>query len=429
MELGKWWKKSFSRNQFCQKDLLDTYKVVLMNRPFFFAGSLKISSSKSENEGKLIFLRNAFLPSKFSFGPVVGSFGKPAEKSSPNIQNVFAESPKRKKLINTSKNIVLQWDLLETRDLVLTTLPKGLHNIFFAWSPWIWRPNSKQKLLPKHTFEHVKRFPDFSNKILFAKSPKRLALSPEKPRKYTTFQEKNFLELIDCWGLCWKLSRKKLKPSHLNSRKIMSIFLLKFLFPAIFLLLDTWKEVLTSMTEYPTGSPWFFCWKTKSDEKKLFSQQKFCQKVPLDTYKTKLMNLPTFFPKEQESVAQNQKLIEKTNNCRSNFFPPNVSHKPVEGSFDKQRKISPNIRDLFADGPKVKKLEKISKNVFLLKDLLHMQDSFFHNPTKKFSAVHPLSYVLKSVSVNRSFQTEVPSKISSSAWEMNLWKSCLKLFA
>ena len=142
--------------------------------------------------GCAIFIQFIF-PPKVSSKRKKGSFDKPTKKSMPNYQNVSHESPKKKKLIKNSKNIVLQSDLVDTRDIVLTTIPKIFHNgpdTFFCLKFGIWSPIVKRNFLPKHCFEHVKRFFDISNKIYFAKSPNRLALRPKNHANTSHFKNK-----------------------------------------------------------------------------------------------------------------------------------------------------------------------------------------------------------------------------------------------
>ena len=104
-------------------------------------------------------------------------------------------------------------------------------------------------------------------------------------------------------------------------------FFLKFLFPQKFLLLDTWKEDLTTMTEDSVKSSGYLSCITENEI--FFLKKKvFLPKFSSGHVECSFDDPSGFLPEARKSWAESPKLMEKLS-IRKNIFPPKVSSGAV----------------------------------------------------------------------------------------------------
>ena len=193
------------------------------------------------------------------------------------------------------------------------------------------------------------------------------------------------------------------------------IFLfLEFLFPQKFLLLDTWKEDLTSVTEDSVKSLGFFCCNTENDD--FFSQKQFLAKNFLGTRSAVLMTLQLFCQKPENHKLKVGKWW-KYFSIVKNIFLPKISSGAVawkslaqsqklKGLFFSQKKFAKHPRKFRWQSKKEEYDKYFDKSFSPIVSSGHERFSF-NNPTEKFLAIHPHFLSLGM----RGCEAQIPNRI------------------
>ena len=120
-------KKVFLNNNFAET-FLSTRTKQFWWPLFFFCHKPDIQQLKVKTEGLFFSFEFLFFSFKFPLDYLKAVLAKPAKKLRQTTKKFSMRV--QKNMVYNSKNIVLQKqkDLVDTRVLILTTLPKGFHN-------------------------------------------------------------------------------------------------------------------------------------------------------------------------------------------------------------------------------------------------------------------------------------------------------------
>ena len=165
----------------------------------------------------------------------------------------------------------------------------------------------------------------------------------------------------------------------------------------MFLLLDTWKEDLTSMTEDSVKSPGYFCCITENDD--FFSQKKFLAENFLWIRRIHFWWPFRFFARDPSIMSWKSETDGEKLSLRQNIFLPKVFSGAVAWKslalsqilkgFFSSKEISPKRPRTFFWQSKKEEYDKNFENRFSPIVSSGHERFSFNNPTEKVLAIHP----------------------------------------
>ena len=185
------------------------------------------------------------------------------------------------------------------------------------------------------------------------------------------------------------------------------------------------KGSLTTMTDFSTKNPGFYCWKHKIET--FLSQTVILTKVSSGHVECSFEDTSEFFCRQPEKHQLNvRKRREKVFLIRNSFFVQNSPLQFMKPILAKPaKKSSPNIQKVFADSPK--KIDKVFDKAFFSKRILWTREVQFWQPSLEVFTINQKPFLLEV----RECEAQIPNKITpkTSFWvcKKPFWRFLCKL--